>query len=62
MSRPRFMERFERFQPFPYDRHDGKGFDRNDQVDLEAMKHHYEGSTNGHVEVEIEELQPADDN
>ena len=56
------MERFEKFQPFPYDRHDGKGFDRNDEVDLEAMKRHYEVSTNGHVEVEIEELQPADDN
>ncbi|MCH9009959.1 MAG: DUF362 domain-containing protein [Chloroflexi bacterium] len=61
-SRPRFMERFEKFQPFPYDRHDGKGFARNDEVDLEAMKRHYELSTNGHVEVEIEELQPADDN
>ncbi len=56
------MERFKKFQPFPYDRHDGKGFDRNDEVDLEAMKRHYEISTNGHAVVEIEELQPADDN
>ena len=63
-SRPRFMENFERFQPFPYDRHDGKGFARNDEVDIEAIKHHYEDGTNGHhvgAEFEIEELVPADD-
>lgn len=62
-SRQRFQERFERFQPFPYDLHEGRGFDRNEDVDLEKMKRHYEHSTNGHhAEVDIEELQPADDN
>ena len=43
--------------------YDGRGFDRNEEVDLERMKRHYEHSTNGHhAEVDIEELQPADDN
>ncbi len=61
-SRPRFEDRFDKFTPFPYDRHDGKGFARNDEVDLEAMKRHYEHSTNGyHAEVEEEILAPADD-
>ncbi|MCH8826213.1 MAG: DUF362 domain-containing protein [Chloroflexi bacterium] len=62
-SRQRFKEQFEKFQPFPYDRHDGQGFARNEEVDLERMKRHYDHSTNGHhADVEIEELQPADDN
>ena len=61
-SRPRFADRFDKFTPFPYDRHDGKGFARNDEVDLEAMKRHYEHSTNGyHAEIEEEVLAPADD-
>ena len=61
-SRPRFADRFDKFMPFPYDRHDGKGFARNDEVDLEAMKRHYEHSTNGyHADVEEEILAPADD-
>ena len=61
-SRPRFADRFDKFTPFPYDRHDGKGFARNDEVDLEAMKRHYEHSTNGyHADVEEEILAPADD-
>ena len=61
-SRQRFADRFDKFMPFPYDRHDGKGFARNDEVDLEAMKRHYEHSTNGyHTEVEEEILAPADD-
>ena len=66
-SRQRFGARFEKFQPFPYDRHDGRGFARNEEVDLEAMKKHYphfvNGElSNGHVEVPIEDLVPADDN
>lgn len=62
-SRQRFGERFERFQPFPYDRHDGRGFDRKEEVDLEAMKKHYEPSTNGHhAEIDEQVLAPADDN
>ena len=61
-SRQRFMERFEKFQPFPYDRHDGKGFAREDEVDIEAMKRHYEDATNGHrAAEEAEALAPADD-
>ena len=57
------MKKFERFMPFPYDRHDGKGFARNDEVDIEAIKHHYEDApTNGHhVLEEIADLVPADD-
>ena len=59
-SRQRFKERFEKFQPFPYDRHDGKGFNRNDVVDFDRVKRHYDHATNGHQEeVEIRELQPA---
>ena len=46
-SRQRFKDRFEKFQPFPYDRHDGKGFARNDEVDLERMKRHYDHTANG---------------
>jgi hypothetical protein len=61
-SRQRFADRFDKFTPFPYDRHDGKGFARNDEVDLEAMKRHYEHSANGyHAEAEEEILAPADD-
>ena len=66
-SRQRFGARFEKFQPFPYDRHDGQGFARHEKVDLEAMKKHYphfvNGElSNGHAEVSVEELVPADDN
>ena len=43
-SRQRFGERFEKFQPFPYDKYDGKGFNRLDVVDLDKVKHHYEDS------------------
>lgn len=60
-SRQRFMEKFEKFTPFPYDRHGGNGYAREDEVDLEAMKRHYEHSVNGHTEVHEEELIPADD-
>ncbi len=60
-SRQRFKEKFEKFMPFPYDRHDGKGYAREDEVDLEAMKRHYEHSTNGHAEVDEHLLAPADD-
>jgi hypothetical protein len=56
------MEKFERFTPFPYDRHDGRGFARNDEVDIDAMKRHYAHSTNGHRKVEETTLAPADDN
>ena len=49
--------------PFPYDRHDGRGFLREEEVDLEFIKQHYEGSTNGHQEVESlsEAVTPGDD-
>ena len=51
-SRQRFKEKFEKFMPFPYDRHGGKGYLREDEVDLEAMKRHYEHSSNGHQPIE----------
>ena len=65
-SRQRYMANFERFQPFPYDRHDGRGFDRKDEVDIEKVKRHYEEETHGapssySILDEIEELVPADD-
>ena len=63
-SRQRYMANFERFQPFPYDRHDGRGFDRKDEVDIEKVKRHYEDEPHGStysILDEIEELVPADD-
>jgi len=39
-SRPvglRFREKFAKFSPFPYDRYDGKGFLRKDEVDLDRV-------------------------
>lgn len=54
-SRPRFQKRFEKFQPFPYERHGGQGFLREEEVDLEAMKRHYEDSVNGHHANLVEE-------
>ena len=60
-SRQRFKEKFEKFTPFPYDRHDGKGYAREDEVDLEAMKRHYDHSVNGHVEADVNQLALADD-
>ena len=58
-SRQRFGERFEKFQPFPYDRHDGKGFDRLDVVDLDKVRHHYEDGDDVSV-IEVEESIPGD--
>jgi hypothetical protein len=60
-SRQRFGERFEKFTPFPYDRHDGKGFLREDEVDLEAIKSIHDHSANGHADVQEHVLAPADD-
>jgi len=61
-SRQRFKERFIQSPPFPYERHDGHGFDRKVEVDLEAMKVHYEDATNGHrVTEDVEALAQADD-
>jgi len=39
-SRPvglRFRDKFAKFSPFPYDRYDGKGFLREDEVDLDRV-------------------------
>jgi len=36
-NRERFMKMFEKFQPFPHDRHDGRGFDRVPEVDLSKV-------------------------
>ena len=50
---------FQKFQPFPYDRHDGKGFDRLDEIDLDKVRHHYEDD--GEVSVtEVKESIHAD--
>jgi len=58
-SRQRFGKRFEKFQPFPYDRHDGKGFDRLDVVDLDKVRHHYEDDDKASV-IEVEDTVHAD--
>ena len=29
---------FEKFQPFPFDKHDGRGYNRLDKVDIDAVK------------------------
>jgi uncharacterized Fe-S center protein len=36
-NRQRFQRLFDKFQPFPYDRHEGKGFDRVPEVDLSKI-------------------------
>ena len=58
-SRQRFGKRFEKFQPFPYDRHDGKGFDRLDVVDLDKVRHHYEDDDKASV-IKVEDTVHAD--
>ena len=56
-SRKRFADVFEKFQPFPYDKHDGKGYHRVDVVDLDKVKKHYEDE----VEViEVKETTSSD--
>jgi len=39
----RFREQYARFQPFPYDRYEGKGFLREEEVDLERVNTYYDG-------------------
>lgn len=39
-TRKRFQKLFEKFQPFPYERHNGQGFNRLPEVDLDAVKPH----------------------
>ncbi len=40
----RFREKYAKFQPFPYDRYEGKGFLREEEVDLERVNTYYENS------------------
>lgn len=37
----RFREKFLKFTPFPYERHAGEGFLRDNDADIEYVKHHY---------------------
>ena len=39
-TRLRYQRLFEKFQPFPVDRHGGLGYDRLEEVDMEAVKLH----------------------
>ena len=39
-TRLRYQRLFEKFQPFPVDRHGGHGYDRLEEVDMEAVKLH----------------------
>ena len=43
-SRVRFGDLYAKLQPFPYDRYDGKGFLREEEVDLERVNTYYNGS------------------
>ena len=56
-SRQRVGERCKKFQPFPYDKFDGKGFNRLDVVDLDKVKRHYEDAAEV---VEVDEAVHAD--
>ena len=47
-SRQRFRKMFEKFQPFPVERHNGHGFDRLTGVDLDAVKAHDGPTVSGH--------------
>jgi len=40
----RFGDLYAKLQPFPYDRHDGKGFLREEEIDLERVNTYYNGS------------------
>ncbi len=40
----RFGDLYDKFQPFPYDRYDGKGFLREEEVDLERVNTYYDSS------------------
>ncbi len=44
----RLGEKFLKFTPFPYERHDGEGFLRDNDADIEYVKHNY-GNGNGEV-------------
>jgi len=39
----RFRDKFAKFSPFPYERYDGKGFLREEEVDLERVNTYYDG-------------------
>ena len=43
----RFREKFLKFTPFPYERYDGEGFLRDNEADIEYVKHHSGNGTNG---------------
>jgi len=44
LSGVRFGALYAKLQPFPYDRYDGKGFLREEEVDLERINTYYNGS------------------
>ncbi len=44
LSGVRFGNLYAKLQPFPYDRYDGKGFLREEEVDLERVNTYYNGS------------------
>jgi hypothetical protein len=60
-TRQRFQKRFEMMPPFPHDRHEGRGYNRLESVDVEAMKRHYEPSVNGIPEPSEKAPSPAND-
>jgi len=65
-SRQRFGEKFKKFTPFPYDRYDGRGFLRENEIDVEFVKRwHENGHENGdqphEVSEQVEEAARTDD-
>jgi hypothetical protein len=44
LSGVRFGDLYAKLQPFPYDRYDGKGFLREEEVDLERINTYYNDS------------------
>jgi hypothetical protein len=45
----RFREKFLKFTPFPYERHDGQGFLREQEIDTEFVKSWHGNGSNGGV-------------
>lgn len=40
----RYRKQFRKIPPFPYDRHDGHGFDRVEKVDLDTLNNYRESN------------------
>jgi hypothetical protein len=59
-TRLRFGEKFKKFMPFPYDRYDGKGFHREEEIDVEFIKR-WHGNGHGDGNGTSPEANPAEE-